>query len=126
MKLILFIAVGGAFGAVLRHTVGVQLLRWLGSGFPFSTLAVNIVGSFAMGALVEVMALRWQVGFETRAFLMVGLLGGFTTFSAFSLDVVLLYERGAFLSMAFYLAASITLSVFGLVAGLHVFRAILT
>jgi CrcB protein len=126
VKLILFIAVGGAFGAVLRHTVGVQLLRWLGSGFPFSTLAVNIVGSFAMGALVEVMALRWQVGIETRAFLMVGLLGGFTTFSAFSFDVVLLYERGAFLAMAFYLAASITLSVFGLVAGLHVFRAILT
>lgn len=126
MKLILFIAVGGAFGAVLRHAVGVQILRWLGSGFPFSTLAVNIVGSFAMGALVEMMALRWQVGIETRAFLVVGLLGGFTTFSAFSLDVVLLYERGAFLSMAFYLAASITLSVFGLVAGLHVFRAILT
>lgn len=126
MKLILFIAVGGALGAVLRHAVGVQVLRWLGSGFPFSTLAVNIVGSFVMGALVEVMALRWQVGIETRAFLMVGLLGGFTTFSAFSLDVVLLYERGAFLSMAFYLAASITLSVFGLVAGLHVFRAILT
>ncbi len=126
MKLILFIAVGGALGAVLRHAVGVQVLRWLGSGFPFGTLAVNIIGSFAMGALVEVMALRWQVGIETRAFLIVGLLGGFTTFSAFSLDVVLLYERGAFLSMAFYLAASITLSVFGLVAGLHVFRAILT
>ncbi len=126
MKLILFIAVGGALGAVLRHAVGVQLLRWLGSGFPFSTLAVNIIGSFTLGALVEVMALRWQVPFETRAFLMVGLLGGFTTFSAFSLDVVVLYERGAFLSMAFYLASSVTLSVFGLVAGLHVFRAILT
>lgn len=125
MKLILFIAVGGALGAVLRHAVGVQLLRWLGSGFPFSTLAVNIIGSFTLGALVEVMALRWQVGIETRAFLTVGLIGAFTTFSAFSLDVVLLYERGAFLSMAFYLAASITLSVFGLVAGLHVFRAIL-
>lgn len=126
MKLIIFIAVGGALGAVLRHAVGVQLLRWLGSGFPFSTLAVNIIGSFTLGALVEVMALRWQVGVETRAFLVVGLLGAFTTFSAFSLDVVVLYERGAFLSMAFYLAASITLSVFGLVAGLHVFRAILT
>ncbi len=126
MKLILFIAVGGALGAVLRHAVGVQLLRWLGSGFPFSTLAVNIIGSFTLGALVEVMALRWQVGVETRAFLTVGLIGAFTTFSAFSLDVVLLYERGAFLSMAFYLAASVTLSVFGLVAGLHVFRAILT
>ncbi len=126
MKLILFIAVGGALGAVLRHAVGVQLLRWLGSGFPFSTVAVNIIGSFALGALVEVMALRWQVGVETRAFLTVGLIGAFTTFSAFSLDVVVLYERGAFLSMALYLAASITLSVFGLVAGLHVFRAILT
>ena len=106
--------------------MGVQLLRWLGSGFPFSALAVNVIGSFTLGALVEVMALRWQVPIETRAFLMVGLLGGFTTFSAFSLDVVVLYERGAFLSMAFYLASSVTLSVFGLVAGLHVFRAILT
>ncbi len=126
MKLLIFIAVGGAIGAVLRHAVGAQLLRWLGAGFPFGTLAVNIIGSFAMGALVEIMALRWQVGLETRAFLTIGILGAFTTFSTFSLDVVLLYERGAFLSMALYLAASVTLSVFGLVAGLHLVRTILT
>lgn len=126
MKLIIFIAAGGAIGAVLRHSVGVQLLRWLGGGFPFSTLAVNILGSFAMGALVEVMALRWQVGVETRAFLTVGILGAFTTFSTFSLDVFVLYERGAILSAALYMVASVALSVFGLIAGLQLFRAILT
>ena len=126
MKLIIFIAAGGAIGAVLRHAVGVQILRWFGTGFPFSTLTVNIVGAFALGALVEIMALRWNVPLETRAFLTVGILGAFTTFSTFSLDVFVLYERGAILSMALYMVASITLSVLGLVAGLRLFRVILT
>ena len=126
MKLIIFIAVGGAIGAVLRHAVGVQLLRWLGAGFPFSTLVVNVVGSFVIGALVEIMALRWSVPLETRAFLTIGILGAFTTFSTFSLDVFVLYERGAIVSMVVYVAASVVLSVLGLVAGLQLFRAILT
>ncbi len=126
MKLIIFIAAGGAIGAVLRHAVGVQLLRWLGAGFPFSALAVNVVGSFAMGVLLEIMALRLNVSPETRAFLTVGILGAFTTFSTFSLDVFVLYERGAIVSMVLYVAASVVLSVLGLVAGLQLFRAILT
>ncbi len=124
MKLIIFIAAGGAIGAVLRYAVGVQLLRWLGAGFPFGTLAINIAGSFAMGALVEGMALRWQVTDETRDFLTIGILGAFTTFSAFSLDVVELYKDGAILLMVLYMVASVTLSVFGLVAGVRLIRVI--
>lgn len=125
MKLIFAIAVGGAIGAVGRHVVGAQMLRLLGTGFPWGTLTVNVVGSFAMGALVELMALRWSVGPELRAFLTVGILGAFTTFSTFSLDVAVLSERGEFLLAAVYTVASVALSVIGLFAGLWLFRALL-
>lgn len=125
MKLIFAIAVGGAIGAVGRHVVGAQMLRLLGSGFPWGTLTVNVVGSFAMGALVELMALRWNVGAELRAFLTVGILGAFTTFSTFSLDVAVLGERGEFFLAAVYMVASVVLSVVGLFAGLWLFRALL-
>ena len=95
MNLVIAIALGGAVGAVARHYVGAQMLRLLGDGFPWGTLTVNVVGSFAMGALVEIMALRWNVGPELRAFMTVGILGAFTTFSTFSLDFAVLTERGA-------------------------------
>ena len=88
MNFILAIAAGGAIGAIGRHYAGVIALKWLGAGFPFGTLFVNVTGSFVMGALIALMSLRWTVGDEVRAFLTVGLMGGFTTFSAFSLDFV--------------------------------------
>lgn len=125
MKMILAIAAGGAFGAVGRHLLAHQLTQLFGSGFPVGILACNVIGSFIMGALVELMALVWSPSMEVRAFLTVGLLGAFTTFSTFSLDVVLLAQRGEYTQAGIYVVASVVLSVGGLLAGLHLFRAIL-
>ena len=125
MNLVIAIALGGAVGAVARHYVGAQMLRLLGDGFPWGTLTVNVVGSFAMGALVEIMALRWNVGPELRAFMTVGILGAFTTFSTFSLDFAVLTERGALGLAAVYAVTSVVLSVLALFAGLWLFRTLL-
>jgi CrcB protein len=124
MKLLLAIAAGGAIGAVGRHFVSAQVGHWLGHGFPYGTLAVNVVGSFAMGVLVEAIALAWGPSQEMRAFLTVGLLGAFTTFSTFSLDVVLLSERGAVLPALLYIAVSVILCVGALFLGLWAMRAV--
>ena len=123
--MILSVAAGGAVGAVARYLVMTATGALLGSGFPWATLAVNVAGSFILGALVEAMALSWSVGMELRAFLVVGVLGAFTTFSTFSLDVAVLYERGAFAAIAAYIAASVILSVGGLFLGLALVRSVL-
>ncbi len=125
MKLILAIAAGGALGAVARHFAIHQVALLLGSSFPWGTLAVNAAGAFVMGALVETMALAWSPAQELRAFLFVGFLGAFTTFSAFSLDVAVLYERGHLFAAAACIVASVILSVTGLFAGLAIIRAAL-
>jgi len=125
MKLILAIALGGAFGAVGRHYVSAGLVSLFGHGFPWGTLTVNVAGSFIMGALIEIMALAWSPSLEMRALLTVGMLGAFTTFSTFSLDVVTLYERGATLVVAVYVAASVALSILALFAGLRLMRLVL-
>lgn len=122
MNVVVAVAAGGAAGAVLRYLVGMQVGRWLGTGFPWATLTVNIAGCFVMGLLVEIMALHWSPGPALRAFLTVGLLGGFTTFSAFSLDVALLAERGDGAGTLGYVAASVLLSIGGLFAGLYAVR----
>lgn len=124
MKIILAIAAGGAIGAVARHFVSSQITHWLGSGFPWGILIVNVAGSFAMGVLVEASALVWSPSPELRAFITVGMLGAFTTFSTFSLEVVLLYERGQMALAAGYVASSVVLAVGGLFAGLALVRAI--
>ena len=126
MKIIAAIAIGGAVGAVARHFVGVQMLRLFGSGFPWGTISVNVVGSFAMGALVELMAVRWNVGPELRAFMAVGVLGAFTTFSTFSLDVAVLGGRGAVFPAALYVLLSVSLSISALFFGLWLSRQLLT
>lgn len=117
------IAAGGAIGSVLRHFVGLAALRLLGAGFPYGTLFVNVVGSFIMGVCIagfgSVPLFSSQ---EARAFLTVGLLGGFTTFSAFSLDAVLLYERGEVYGAVLYVALSLALSLTGIVLGLFLTR----
>lgn len=113
-------------GAVGRHYVDVIALKWLGTGFPFGTLTVNIVGSFLMGVLITLMVLKWNVGNELRAFLTVGLLGGFTTFSAYFLDFATLVERGEALIAAGYVAASVVLALAGIFAGMHLVRALAT
>lgn len=124
MKILLAVAAGGALGAVGRYLVMSQVGHWFGHGFPYGTLVVNVLGSLVMGLLVEAWALVWSPSPELRALLAVGVLGAFTTFSTFSLDTVVLYQRGALLSVGFYIAGSVVLSVAGLVAGLYLGRAL--
>ena len=120
----LLVFVGGGIGAALRHGVNVGSARTLGFSFPWGTLIVNVVGSLAMGLLAAWFAFRADTGVSqhARLFLTTGILGGFTTFSAFSLDVALLWERGAPGAAVAYAAASVGLSVAGLFAGLWVVR----
>lgn len=118
MNPVIQVAIGGAMGAVARHGVNVLGRRW--TGFPVSTLAVNVIGSFLMGVLVVVLAHKG--GTRHAPLLMTGILGGFTTFSAFSLDAVALWERGQHGLAAGYVAASVGLSLAALVAGLWLAR----
>ena len=126
MNMLLAVACGGALGAMGRHLVSGQVMRWAGSGFPWGPLTVNVLGSFVLGVLVEYLALRWSTTQEMRGFLVVGMLGGFTTFSAFSLDAVLLLERGQLGAAFAYISGNLLLSICGLFAGLLLFREILT
>lgn len=125
MTVLLAVAAGGAVGAVGRYLAMSGIGHGLGAGFPWGTLAVNVLGCFAMGVLVEANALAWSPGPTVRAALAVGVLGAFTTFSAFSLDVVVLAERGRWIAAGGYVAASVALSVAGLVAGLRAARWVL-
>ena len=122
MKAWLAVALGGMVGASLRHLVNLVAIKLAGPGFPLGTMIVNIAGSFAMGALVAVMAHAWNVSQEARLFLAVGLLGSFTTFSTFSLDIYTLYERQAYGPLALYAFGSFGLSLLGLVLGLAAVR----
>ena len=124
MQMVLAVAMGGACGAVLRHFVNVGAMVLFGHGFPWGTFAVNVLGSFLMGALVVIMAHVWQPSLEMKSFLTIGLLGAFTTFSTFSLDVMTLFERQAYIPMAGYLLGSVALSIMGLVGGMFLARAI--
>ena len=124
MNHFLIVAMGGAVGASLRHLVGMMALRAFGSGFPYGTLICNIAGSFLMGMLVEMIALRFNVGTEVRLFLATGLLGGFTTFSTFSLDIVSLTERGQVGPALFYIAISLAGGITALIFGLITARAL--
>ena len=124
MNMFLSVAVGGALGACARYGVAQVMLRQLGPGYPYGTLFVNIVGSFLMGVLIETIALRWSPSPELRVLLVTGFLGGFTTFSAFSLDVALMVEKGETLSAAWYVLMSVILSIAGLFGGLYVMRAV--
>ncbi len=114
------VALGGAIGASLRYLTGVATIRAFGPGFPWGTLVVNVLGSMAMGALVVILAQK--SGTRYAPFLMTGLLGGYTTFSAFSLDVLTIYERGQIGLAGAYVLASVLLSLAGIVAGLHLAR----
>ena len=119
---LVFIALGGAIGACLRYLMTIGMSRLVGGGYPWGTLAANVVGSLAMGALVGWLMRRGGDGETLRLFLGVGLLGGFTTFSTFSLEVMLLWQRGEAGSAITYAAASVMLSVLALIAGLVIAR----
>lgn len=124
MNQILLVAVGGAVGSVLRHLTNVMTVRLFGPGFPWGTLTVNLVGCFLMGMIVEVLARRLGGAPELRLLLATGFLGGFTTFSAFSLDFATLYQRGAMLEAFAYLAGSVVLSLAGVFLGLWLARTV--
>lgn len=125
MYLLLAVALGGAFGAIARFLSTEWFARWLGTGFPFGTLFVNVVGSFVMAVIVELLATKLSANLELRAFLAVGLLGSFTTFSTFSHDVAVLYERGNLLAAGGYMGASVAVSLLALFSGLWITRTIL-
>lgn len=126
MNLVLPIALGGAIGAVMRHYAGSAALAAFGAAFPWGTLIVNVTGSAIMGVLIGTFAQTEGVSPALRAFLTVGVLGGFTTFSTFSLDVVSLWERGEVLAALGYVAASVVISIAALAAGLYGTRMILS
>jgi CrcB protein len=123
--MMLFVAAGGALGAVARYLAVTGVGAVVGMGFPYGTMVVNILGSFILGALVETLALTWSPSQEVRALLVVGILGAFTTFSTFSLDVILQLERGHLTGAAVYILSSVTFSVLGLFAGLRLMRLVL-
>lgn len=125
MLQILLVAIGGALGSVGRYLAGVHITRLMGANFPYGTMTVNIVGSFLIGLLVEVLARKLNGSMDLRLFLVVGFLGGFTTFSSFSLDALALFERGESLSAASYIFASLILSLAAVFAGLLLGRSLL-
>jgi len=113
---------GGGLGAAFRHLVNVTAARAFGTGFPYGTFIINITGSIVMGLIAGYLAFRGEATQHARLFLMTGILGGYTTFSAFSLDAVLLYERGALGLAAFYVVGSVGFSILGLFAALALVR----
>ncbi len=126
MPLVLWVAAGGAIGSAARYGVSVWSERALGSEFPWHTFIVNVAGCFAMGVLAALMAARLNVGNEARAFLTTGILGGFTTFSAFSFDFAQLVERKAFGPALAYGAGSVALSLIAVFAGLYLVRSLVS
>jgi CrcB protein len=122
--ILLAVALGGALGSLLRYFVAGQVQSAVWPGFPLGIFFVNISGGFAMGIIAELSALKLNLSPELRAFLTVGILGGYTTFSSFSLDSALLIERGDYVSAAAYMSGSAILSVVALFAGLWTVRAL--
>ena len=118
----LIVFFGGGVGAALRHGVNLLSARLLGTGFNYATLFENVSGSFVMGLLIGYFAFKGGVSQHWRLFLTTGILGGYTTFSAFSLDTILLYERGELGLAALYVALSVALSLGGLMAGMALVR----
>ena len=112
----------GGLGATLRHAVNVLCARFIGTAFPYSTFIINISGSIVMGLIAGYLAFRGEASQAWRLFLMTGILGGYTTFSAFSLDTAILYERGEIGLAALYVLGSVVLSILGLFAGLALVR----
>ncbi|MEM7564430.1 MAG: fluoride efflux transporter CrcB [Pseudomonadota bacterium] len=118
MSIYLAIAAGGALGAMSRYWVFNAIHRWLGQGFPYGVLTVNILGSLLMGFLSVLLVQRLQVGEELRAGLLLGFLGSFTTFSAFAMDTLSLLDQGSILKAMSYVLISVFFCVLGAWAGL--------
>jgi CrcB protein len=123
LPFIIAVALGGALGSVARYLVGIGSGRLFGTSFPWGTLIINVTGSFLIGALFGLFATKWDVSQTTRIFLTVGICGGYTTFSTFSLDAYYLVERGENWSSLAYMMGSVVLSVGALVTALRLVRA---
>lgn len=125
MSYAIMVFVGGGLGSLARYGINVLAAAWLGSAFPYGTLAVNALGGLAMGLSTGLIApyLDLKAALELRVLLVTGFLGGFTTFSAFSLDAVMLWEKGAMAEALFYVLASLGLAIGGVVLGLALTRA---
>jgi fluoride exporter len=126
MPTVLWVAVGGALGSAARYGVNVWSGRLFGAEFPWHTFIVNVIGCFTMGALVGLMAFKLNINNEMRAFLTTGILGGFTTFSAFSLDFALLVERKTYGAALAYGVGSVMFSLIAVFAGLYLVRTLAT
>ena len=125
MPVILQVALGGAVGASLRYLSGSFAMRMFGSGFPYGTMFVNVLGSFIMGFAAFYMLERMDGSYARFApFVLTGVLGGFTTFSAFSLDALYLMERSRFLAAAIYMGGSVAVSLLALFAGIAIARSL--
>src|ERR1700716_4670808 len=118
----LIVFLGGGLGAALRHGINFLSARLLGTAFPYATLFENVTGSLAMGLLAGYFAFKGDASQSWRLFLTTGILGGYTTFSTYSLDAALLYERGELGLAALYVVGSVVLSIAGLFAGLALMR----
>jgi len=118
----LIVFLGGGLGAALRHGINIASARAFGTGFPYGTLLINITGSLVMGLAAAYFAFKGDASQHWRLFLTTGILGGYTTFSTFSLDAALLYERGEVGPAAIYVLASVALSIAGLFAGFALVR----
>ena len=118
----LLVFIGGGLGSTLRHVVNMVCPRLFGTNFPYHTFIINITGSTIMGLIAGYLAFKGDAAQSWRLFLMTGILGGYTTFSAFSLDAALLYERGEVGLALFYVLGSVVLSILGLFAGLALVR----
>ena len=118
----LLVFIGGGLGASLRHLINVFCARCMGTAFPWGTFIINISGSTVMGLIAGYLAFKGGASQHWRLFLMTGVLGGYTTFSAYSLDAALLYERGELMLAALYVFGSVALSIGGLFAGLALIR----
>jgi CrcB protein len=124
MNMLIAIAVGGGIGSLARHFLSAAITSVFGAAFPWGIFVVNVLGGFLMGVIVELSALKFDLTLEMRAFLTTGLLGGFTTFSTFSLDASLLIQRGDWPGAMLYVIGSTLLSILALFAGLYLVRSL--
>lgn len=122
MKIFFIVFMGAGLGGAMRHVINVASTRFLGVQYATATMLVNIIGCLLMGMLIDYLALRAEIPQCWRLFITTGVLGGFTTFSAFSLETVLMYQRGQMLYAAWYAVGSVVLSVLGLLVGMWLVR----
>ena len=123
-QFIVSVAAGGAIGSVARYLVGLGFRAMLGPDFPWGTLIVNVTGSFLVGLFIALAATKWDLPQATHMFLVIGICGGYTTFSTFALDIFYLVERGHALAASAYMVGSVALSAMALVGAVQLVRVI--